>query len=151
MQDASASAAANPLVRLAESVPARAALLASIALRLVGAAAALYLAFDQSYDPTQAMTIGIAVAVATSLAPVGRAWGAWLSAFGSGAVFFGGALLLSEAAGLVMLISGALAGGAVVVAAHRDGSAVDVPVAGFFVAAAAAIGGIAIILFTIEG
>jgi hypothetical protein len=152
MNDASArGTGANPLAQLAGTVPPGVAAFASIVLRLAGAGAALYVAMDQSYDPTQALTIGIITVVVASLAPVAGSWRARLAAFGAGAIFFGGAVLLRQPAGALMLAAGGIAGCASMIQAYHRGERIDGAVAAFFVAAAAALGGIVTIIFTIDG
>jgi hypothetical protein len=141
----------NPLARIADAVPSRVAEATSIAARAIGAAAAAYIAFDQSYDPTQAFAAGVIAVALASLIPVPAPWRMALAAFGAGVLFFGGALLLHEAAGVVMLVAGTVAAAATFVVGHRREDAVGLPVAAFFVAAGATIGWVAVILFMVEG
>jgi hypothetical protein len=141
----------NPLARIADAVPLGVADGTSIAARAIGAAAALYIAFDQSYDPTQAFAAGVIAVALASLIPVPAPWRTALAAFGAGVLFFGGALLLHEAAGVVMLVAGTVAAAATLVVGHRREDAVGPPIAAFFVAAGATIGWVAFILFMVEG
>ncbi len=145
--------ASNPLSRVALEAPAWLGPAISIGARVIGAALALYIAQDQSYDRTQVFAIGLAVVVALSLLPMPRGIGAFAPALAAGALFFGGATLAGEtpAAGIAMLIAGAVATCGALIANRRAGAALAAGVAGFFIGLGLDIVGVVAIALTVEG
>ena len=112
---------ANPLSSITERFPLQALRGASIAGRLFGAGLIASVAFEQSYDPTQVFTLVLAAFVLATLVQVPGAVGDWLAAFGSGAVFFAGAVLTHLGAGPGLLALGLVAGLAGFAFAARSG------------------------------
>ena len=129
------AAVSNPLVRISASIPPATLRGASIAGRVFGAALALLVAFDQSYDPTQAFTAIAAGLVLTTLVQVRGAWGDVLAAFGAGLVFFSGTVLTHFQPGIGMLAVGLLAGLATFTFAYRLGRDATLPAVAFIGAA----------------
>jgi len=142
---------ANPLAQAADAVPASAAYTLSICARVAGALAALYIAIDQSYDRTQILAAGAAVIVVLSLAPLPPATRAWFSSLGAAVLFFGGSLLLSYEAGIVMLTAGAIGALAGLLHSHRSGNQLVAAVSAFFIGSGITAAGVALIIFAIEG
>lgn len=130
----SSTASANPLAAVSNVVPQRAAWLASIAGRLLGAALALAVALDQSYDPTQVFTVAIAAAVVATLVPLRGSLPGVAAGFGAGLVFFAGAVLNHMPAGVAMLIVGVVAGAAAAAFSHRAGRDATLPAVAFVAA-----------------
>ena len=142
---------ANPLAQAAEVVPDGAGYALSIAARLAGALASLYIAIDQSYDRTQALAAGAAVIALLKLVPLPPTASVWLSSLGAGVLFFGGSLLLGYEAGVVMLAAGAIGALAGLLQSHRGGNQLVAAVSAFFMGSGITAAGVALILFTIEG
>ena len=147
------SGASNPLARIALEAPAALGPAASIGARAVGAALALYIAQDQSYDRTQVFAIGLAVAALLSIVPLPGPIGGFAAAVGAGALFFGGAALAGEApaAGVVMLVAGAAAAGGALMAVRRAEQTPLAALIGFFAALPLLIAAVALIALAVEG
>ena len=140
----------NPLAALAAAIPAGVASLASVGGRLLAAAAALFIATDQSYDPSQVFTVVVAALFVVSLVPFGDRLSLFVAGIGCGLAFFAGAILAGQAAGFVMLASGALAGvGQGIVAHRRDGLAGGL--LGFFIGAGLSAAMVVVTILTIDG
>ena len=142
---------ANPLARAAEAVPDGAGYALSIGARVAGAVASLYIAIDQSYDRTEALAAGAAVIALLTLVPLSPSASAWFSSLGAGVLFFGGSLLLSYEAGVVMLAAGAIGALAGLLQSHRSGNQPVAAVSAFFMGSAVTAAGVAVIILTIEG
>lgn len=127
-------AAANPLRSLSDRFPLSALRGASIAARLFGALLLAAVALDQSYDPTQVFVLVTGALVLVTLAPVPGERGDWLAGFGSGVVFFAGAVLTHLATGAGLLAMGLLAGLAGFAAASREGRDNVLPAVAFVAA-----------------
>jgi hypothetical protein len=117
METSMQPAVPNPLARLADSVPAGAALAITVAARLVGAAAAIYYAYDQDtifperhFPRTWVFVVVISAVALLSAVPTlrPRAHLVWrlVAAAGAGALVFGGANLAQRPSGVVVLIAG---------------------------------------------
>jgi hypothetical protein len=143
--------AANPLSAIAEAVPARAAILTSIAARLAGAALAAYIAYDETYDPTQVFASALAIAMLLSAAAELTATRIWSATGGAGVLFFSGTMLTSVDGGVAILALGALAGAAALTAAYHERYAMLWPLAAFFIGGAATAAGVVLIILTVEG
>lgn len=143
-------AAANPLSRMAVAVPARTALVSSVVARLAGAALALGIAFDQSYDRTEVFAPVVALIAVASCVPV-RGWAAaWVAGVGSGAVFYAGMVLTHLGAGVGMALAGAVAGATAIAWSSRTGG--TWPAAIGFLASAGLVGAVMLgIFFTVDG
>ncbi|MGD9893966.1 MAG: hypothetical protein AB7R89_09570 [Dehalococcoidia bacterium] len=99
----------NPFTRLARSLPAGFGAIAALVARAAGAALAIAVAVEQSYDGTRIFAATIAALVLISCLPFPsrlRGRTPWL---GAALVFFGGALLAHFPAGMLMVFCGALA------------------------------------------
>lgn len=145
--------AVNPLSRIALEAPPWAAPVLSAGGRVAGAAIAVYLAFDQSYDRTQVVCGGVALAALVTLVPLRGIAGAAASAFGAGAIFFAGAALGEEApaAGIAMIVAGGAAMLGTLLAARREGDSPLAALGGFFAALPILVGAIAIVALAVEG
>jgi|GEM_PF-4729253 len=143
--------AANPLSRLAWSVPAQAAPLGSVLGRLLGALAVAAVVFDQSYDATQVFAGVVAgLVVAASLVPARGTTADCLAAFGAGLAFFAGAVVTHLELGVAALAAGSLAGLAALAAAHRARRDATLPAVAFL-GAVLLVGGLQVlIVFTFE-
>ena len=144
----------NPLSRIALESPPWLAVALSIGGRIAGAALAVYIAQDQSYDRTQVFAIGLAILAALSLAgmlqlPLGL--GGFVPALAAGTLFFAGAVLLDQAAGVLMLIAGAAAFAGVLMANHRDGADPGRGIGAFFFGLGVVFALVWIVKFTVEG
>ena len=143
-------ATANPLTRAAGAFPARAELGLSLASRLVGAALALGIAFDQSYDRTEVFAPLVALIAMASCIPAPRRVAGWVAGGGSGVVFYAGMVFTHLGAGVGMAVAGAVAGAAAIAWSSRTGG--TWPAAIGFLAAAGLVGGAMLgIFFTVEG
>ena len=153
MKTQTPSGASNPLSRIALEAPAALGPAISIGARVIGAALALYIAQDQSYDRTQAFAAGLVVIAALSIVPMPRGIGGFAPALAAGALFFGGAALAREtpAAGVTILIAGATAACGALIANHRSGATPVAALIGFFAALPALIAAVALIALTVEG
>jgi hypothetical protein len=103
----------------------------SMASRVAGAALALGIAADQSYDRTQVLTVVIAVLVLATLAPLPRGQ-LWAAGIGAGLLFFGGTNLSHLTPGAAMMAMGALGGLAALGWEYRRSGLVGSSVSGFF-------------------
>lgn len=151
MKTQTPSGASNPLARIALEAPALFGPAISIGARGVGAALALYIAQDQSYDRTQVFAAGLVVVAVLSVVPMPRGIGGFASALAAGALFFGGAMLWDQAAGIAMLIAGAAAACGALIANHRAGASPAAGVAGFFIGLGLDVAGVVAIALTVEG
>jgi hypothetical protein len=133
--------AVNPLTRLAEAVPVKAALAVMVTALLAGTAAAIYYAYDQDtvfpdrHFPRTWVMVGVTSALALlSIVPALRAREHWLwqvmAALGAGALVFGGANLAQRPSGLIVLIAGAVAWLSYAAVAGRGGGGAWGAVAG---------------------
>ena len=129
------AAVSNPLSRISAAIPLATQRAASVAGRVLGAALALLITFDQSYDPTQAFTGLVAAGVVLTLLPLSGAWSDPVAAFGAGVVFFAGTVLTHFDPGIGMLAIGLLAGLATFASAHCSGRDATLPAAAFIAAA----------------
>jgi hypothetical protein len=145
------SGASNPLSRLALESPAMLGSVLSIGARLAGAVLAAYMASDQAYDRTQVFAAGIAASVLLTLVPAAAVARVTLSSLASGVLFFAGAALLDQTAGIAMLLTGVFAIMGVLVVNHRADGAPAAPVGAFFLALALIVAWMAVIALTIEG
>ncbi len=134
----------NPLERLADLIPGATALTVSIVARLVGAAAAIFYAYDQDtlfpsrHFPRTWVFAGMAAGVAVlSILP----WERWLAkpalanlfgALGCGILVFAGANLAHKPAGVVVLIAGIVAWLNFAIAAHHRKANPGSTVSGLF-------------------
>jgi hypothetical protein len=150
MIEHTAVARTNPLARFVSAVPDPAARALSIAGHLAGAALACYIADDQSYDPTQVMTIGVAAVALVSLLPAPRV-GPSLPAFGAGVLFFSGSLLWHLSAGILMLFCGVIALAGVLLLSRRSPNALTAAIVSFFVAAPLTAAAVVLIIATVDG
>lgn len=125
------TAASNPLSRFAFQFPPATSRGASIAGRLFGAGLALAIAFEQSYDPTQAFTTAVALLVIATLLPTRGALGDWLAAVGAGLLFFAGTVFTHLGPGIGLMAMGAIAGAGSFALAHREGRDVTLPAVAF--------------------
>ena len=123
----------------------------SIVARLAGAALAAYIASDQSYDRTQIFASGVGAFAAISIVPPPPPARIMLAALASGALFFAGALVLDQSAGIGMMLAGAAAIVGVMIANHRNGGAPGTPIGGFFFGLGLVAVWVALIIFTVEG
>jgi hypothetical protein len=119
--------------------------------RLVGATLALYIASDQTYDRTQVFATGAAAFALTSIVPAPPAARVTLAALASGLLFFAGALLLDQTAGIGMLVSGAIAITGLLIVNHRAGGSPAAPIGGFFFGLGLTIVWLAVVVLTVEG
>ncbi len=143
-------AESNPVLGLVAGIPTQTLRAASIAGRIFGAGLLIAVAFDQSYNPTDVFTIGLAIAVLVTLVPLPGWWADSLGAFGAGLVFFSGAVLTHLAPGLGLLAMGLVAGLAGFAFAHRNHRDAVLP-AIIFLAAVGVVGAFqAFIVFNIE-
>lgn len=142
--------ASNPLTQVTSALPEGAARWISIGARAIGAALALYIAFDQSYDRTQVLCAAIIVATLATLPPLTR-MASFASGLGSGILFFSGSLLWAQAAGKGMLVVGCIAVAATLIDAHQRKGDIGTPIAGFFFGLGATLAAVTAILFTVNG
>jgi hypothetical protein len=118
-------------------------------LRAAGVVLALFVTADQSYDPTQVFGTALATIVGLSLIPVSAR--TLLGGLGAGVLFFGGALLWAQAAGVAMLALGAIAGVASAIDALHQRRDVTATVVVFFAALALVVAATVTIILTVEG
>ena len=145
-----APSVSNPLVNITQGIPAQTLRAASVAGRIFGAGLLIAVAFDQSYNPTQVFTVGLAIAVLASLVPLSGSWADCLAALGAGLVFFAGTVLTHLAPGLGLLAMGLVAGLAGFAFAQRNHRDAVLP-AIIFLAAVGVVGAFqAFIVFNIE-
>lgn len=143
-------AAANPLSRVAGAVPARTEWMFSVVARLVGAALALGIAFDQSYNRTEVFAPVVALIAVASCIPVPVKAAGWVAGAGAGVVFYAGMVLTHLGAGVGMALAGAIAGAAAIAWSSRTGG--TWPAAIGFLASAGLVGAVMLgIFFTVEG
>lgn len=147
----------NPLSRLADAVPREAALAVSIAAKLLGAALALWYAYDQDtlfpsehFPRTWAFVTVIAVMALLSAIPASYRGSAFVSAFGAGVLVFGGANLAQKGAGVGVLVCGVVAWLAVAAWNHRRGESIGSSVSGLFMGSLATFLAVAAIVLTVE-
>ena len=143
--------ASNPLSRIALESPPLLGVALSVIARLAGAALAAYIASDHTYDRTQIFASGVGAFVLISIVPAPLPARVMLASLASGSLFFGGALLLDQAAGIGMTVAGAAAIVGVMIAHHRDGGMSAAPIGGFFFGLGLVAVWVALIIFTIEG
>ena len=105
----SATANPNPLARWARSLPAGIGVAVALVARIAGIALTIAVVLTQTYEPTRIFAATIAILVGFTCIPVPTRFRAWLTWFGAGLVFFGGALLAHIPAGVLMLLCGSLA------------------------------------------
>lgn len=143
-------AAANPLSRVAGAVPARTELVFSVVARLAGAALALGIALDQSYNRTEVFAPVVALIAVASCIPAPVKAAGWVAGAGAGVVFYAGMVLAHLGAGIGMALAGAIAGAAAIAWSSRtDGTW---PAAIGFLASAGLVGAVMLgIFFTVEG
>jgi hypothetical protein len=145
------AAPSNPLARVALESPAWFGAALSSGGRTAGAAIALYIATNQSYDRTQVFSAGLAVLAAASLAPSASILARFAPALAAGALFFGGAALATQAAGVAMLVAGVMAACGALIANHRAGLPPTNAIGGFFFGLAVTVGSVVLIALMIEG
>ncbi len=127
----------NPLQRLAESVPGGAALAVSVAARLLGAALALWYAYDQDtlfpgeHFPRTWTIVILTSAIAVLSCVPGRYRGSGIvAALGAGILIFGGANLAHRSTGVAVVACGVVAALAVAAWNHRRGETLASTLAG---------------------
>lgn len=130
-----ATTPSNPLSRLSEAVPENLLRTVSMGGRAAGALLGLWVAFDQTYDPTQVFTVAVAAVILATLVPLARGWGDVAAGFGGGLVLFAGTVLTHLAPGVLMLIAGAGSGLAAVAFAQRGNRDATLPALAFVAAA----------------
>ena len=146
-------AAANPLAQLSDAAPSWLGDALSYGARLAGAVAALTLVFSVSYDRTQVFAGSLAALVAASCLVDrihGRIAGA-VRGLAAGLLFFGGAMLWSEAAGMLMATLGAVALIGALLSLHRDGRDLAPAVAALFVALPLSMLCLVVVALAVEG
>jgi hypothetical protein len=126
------AAASNPLAGLALSAPAWLASSLSTAGRLLGLATAIFIAADQSYDPTQVFAGGVGAIVLICFVPLRRTLGTAVAALGAGTLFFSASLLLGQGAGVAMMIFAVVAIIGSLMGARRDDEDLAWPAVAFF-------------------
>ena len=141
---------ANPLAQFAASVPEGIAGWISVAARVVGAALALYIASDQSYDRTQILCAAIVALVLATLPPLTR-MAPFIAGLGAGILFFSGALLWAQPAGIGMVVAGIVAVAATLIDTHHRDSDIGQPIGAFLFGLGATVAVVAIIILTVEG
>lgn len=147
----------NPVARLADSIPGQLALVLSVGGRLLGAALALYYAYDQDtlfpgeHFPRTWAFVGVVAAVAAiSCLPMRYRGAAFVAAFGAGMVVMGGANLAHKPVGAAVLICGIVAWLATAAYNHSRGDSIASTVSGLFMASLATFLLVGAIVFTIE-
>ena len=143
-------ATANPLARAAGAFPARAELALSVVSRLAGAALALGIAFDQSYDRTEVFAPLVALIAVASCIPLPARAAVWVAGAGSGVVFYAGMVFTHLGAGVGMAVAGTIAGAAAIAWSSRAGS-VWAAATGFLASAGMVAALMLAIFFTVEG
>ena len=120
--------ARNPLERAATRVPEHAAFWISIAAKLVGAALALWYAYDQDtlfpgehFPRTWTIIIFTSALAVASCVPAKFAFSGVGAALGAGILVFGGANLAHRPAGVAVVVCGIVAALAVAAWNHRRG------------------------------
>ena len=146
-----ALSAANPLSRAALATQDGLDLVLSVAGRLVGAALAIYIAVDQTYNRTEVLAIGVAVVVLVTFAIGAVTKSAWFPSLGASVLFFGGALLWFDTAGEAMVVAGPVAAVGSLIHTHRVGGRVDAPVSAFFVGCGLTTIGVLALLLAVKG
>ncbi len=139
----------NPIARFAESVPALRAHGVARGARLLAVITALFIAVTQSYDGTQVFALALAVVLLATVAPAPPRVAQFIRSIGGGIAFFAGAILLSQGAGILLLLLGLLATLAQGIAGYHAGRLSSV-VAGFFAAAPVTGGLVALIVLAVE-
>ncbi|MGI8926093.1 MAG: hypothetical protein ACR2HN_05525 [Tepidiformaceae bacterium] len=153
-----AAAPGNPLHRLADAVPGTAAGYVSIVARVLGAAAALYYAYDQDqlfptdhFPRTWAFVIVVAAIAIASTIPLRGRFAPWLAALGCGVLVFAGAILSHQAPGIVVLVAGVVAWVAFAIANHQRGGSIGAAVSGLFMGSLLSFLLVGAIVLAIEG
>jgi len=123
----------------------------SIGGRLVAAVAALFVAADQTYDPTQVFAIGLAAIAIARLAPLRGSLGTWITGLAAGTLFFGAALLIAQVAGILMLLAAIASIAGIVIVSHRAGSDLGSPLGAFFFGLGATVAWWSLTFFIVEG
>ena len=141
----------NPLETFAAAVPAPLALALSVGGRVTGAALAIAIALNESYDPTQAFAGLLAVAALLSVLGQATSLRHWLAGIGAGALFFGGSMLWSVDAGMAVLAAGTVACIGSLIAARHDDEAVIAPLLSFFAGGFVMAGTVVLVILTVEG
>ena len=141
----------NPLARMALESPPMVGPAVSVIARLAGALLAAYIANDQVYDRTQVFATGVAAFVLISIVPAPPPARVILASLACGVLFFAGALLLDQTAGIGMLVVGAAAIAGVLIANHRDGGMPATSIGGFFFGLGLTTIWLAVVIFTVEG
>jgi hypothetical protein len=143
-------AAANPLARMAGAITARTEAGLSVIARLAGAALALGIGVEQSYDRTEVFTPLVALMAIMSCIPIEGRVGALFAGAGSGVVFYAGMVLTHLGAGIGMAAAGAVAGLAAIAWSSRAGG--TWPAAIGFLASAGLVAAVMLgIFFTVGG
>jgi hypothetical protein len=163
-ESATTPAVANPLTRLAATIPARLAVALSVIARLVGAGLAPYYAYDQDvlfpdrHFPRTWVLASVVAAVAvlsTIPIPAGSSRARWLAlgfaAAGAGMLIFGGANLANKAPGVGALVCGVVAWLMIAVAASNRGQSQSAVVAGLAVAAVVTFGVVGLCVVAVSG
>ena len=146
-----ARATRNPVQAVSDIIPPRVASFAASAARLAGSAIAVYIAVDETYDPTQVFATVLAIGVVATVAAALTGARHWAAGIGAGLLFFGGSMLWDVGGGIAILGLGALAGVAALVASYRDVRDVAPAVFGFFVGGGAAAAAVVAIILIVEG
>jgi hypothetical protein len=144
---------ANPLSRIALQTPPWAAQALSAGARLAGAALAIYVSTDESYDRTQVFVAGLAALSIASLLPLRNPAAALVSALAGGLLVFAGAALAKEtpALGVALVVAGALAAMGALAVRHRQGETLIFGLVAFFVALPVMVAAVAAIAVLVEG
>ena len=163
-ESATTQAVANPLARLAATIPVLLAVALSVMARLAGAGFALYYAYDQDvlfpdrHFPRTWVLASVVAAVAvlsTIPVPVSSSRGRWLAlgfvAVGAGMLIFGGANLANKAPGVGALVCGVVAWLMIAVAASNRGQSQSAVVAGLAVAAVATFAVVGLCVVAVSG
>ena len=150
----------NPLARLADAIPANAALAVSLVARLVGAAALIYYAYDQDvlfpgrhFPRTWVFAGSVAGISLLSILPMltARKPGMMimLASLGGGVLIFGGANLATRAPGVVALAAGILAWTSYSAVAHQRAGKAEPIVSGLLLGSLLSYALIAVCVFLV--
>lgn len=145
------SGTGTPIGRAVAAMPAWIDRVLSDGGRAAGALLAIAIAANQAHDRTQVFATVLAMLTAASFVPLPRAIAGVVVAAASGALFFAGAALWSQTAGIAITAAGAAAAAGVLSGAIRGGRSPGWPLAAFFGALGMVIAAVITIALAVEG
>jgi len=143
----------SPLARVADATPPWLGPALSLGGRAAGAALAISIAGNETYDRTQIYAVGVALLAVASLLIVRAPWLLLPLAEGAaaGVLFFSGAMLWSLTAGMLMSVAGVAALAGTLLKQRRAGHDPLPALVGFFGALGLSIAWVIVVALAVEG